>query len=63
MILLRPDVWPLGDIALANTMQKVKRLTARPDNDHQIEIAEQWRLHRATAARCLWHYYLSGHVR
>lgn len=63
MILLRPDVWPLGDIALANTMRKVKDLKERPDNDQQLAIAEQWRPHRAIAARCLWHYYLSGYVR
>ena len=63
MILLRPDVWPPGDIALANTMRKLKRLPDRPDNDRQLEIAENWRPYRAVAARCLWHYYLSGYVR
>ena len=63
MILLRPDIWPLGDIALANTMHKVKRLKERPDNDRQLEIAEPWRPHRAVAARCLWHYYLAGHIK
>ena len=63
MVLLRPDVWPLGDIALANTMHKVKRLKERPDNDRQLEIAEPWRPHRAVAARCLWHYYLAGHIK
>lgn len=60
MILLRPDVWPLGDIALANTMRMLKRLPDRPDNDRQLKIAEAWRPYRAVAARCLWHYYLSG---
>jgi DNA-3-methyladenine glycosylase II len=63
MILLRPDIWPLGDIALANAMRKVKGLKARPENDRQLEIAEQWRPHRAVAARCFWHYYLSGELK
>jgi DNA-3-methyladenine glycosylase II len=63
MILLRPDIWPLGDIALANTMQKVKLLEQRPDNDQQLALAEPWRPYRAAAARCLWHYYLSGFVK
>ena len=63
MILLRPDVWPLGDIALANTMRKLKCLDVRPTNDEQLAIAENWRPYRAVAARCLWHYYLSGHVK
>lgn len=62
MILLRPDIWPCGDIALANAMRVAKHLESRPDNDRQLEIAERWRPYRATAARCLWHYYLSGYV-
>ena len=63
MILLRPDIWPLGDIALANTMRKVKRLNGRPGNDQQLSIAEHWQPYRAVAARCLWHFYLSGYVK
>ena len=31
--------------------------------DRQLEIAENWRPYRAVAARCLWHYYLSGYVK
>jgi DNA-3-methyladenine glycosylase II len=62
MILLRPDIWPCGDIALANAMRVAKHLESRPDNDRQLEIAERWRPYRAVAARCLWRYYLSGYV-
>ena len=62
MILLRPDVWPLGDIALANAMRVVKRLDTRPDNHRQLELAEGWKPYRSVAARCLWHYYLCGYV-
>lgn len=63
MVLLRPDIWPPGDIALANTMLSVKRLSERPDNEEQLAIAESWRPYRAVAARCLWHAYLSGHLK
>lgn len=62
MVLLRPDVWPIGDVALAGAMRTVKRLRDTPDTDRQLKIAERWRPYRAVAARCLWHYYLSGFV-
>jgi len=58
--LLRPDVWPAGDIALASAAQSLKRLPTRPNPEELLKLAEAWRPHRATAARMLWHYYLSG---
>ncbi len=58
MVLLRPDVWPRGDIALATAAQQVKGLTARPSQSELHELAEQWRPWRAVAARILWHHYL-----
>lgn len=57
--LLRPDVWPHGDLALAVAVQKVKGLPARPSYDELTEMAEQWKPWRAVAARLFWHYYLS----
>jgi len=60
MALKRPDVWPVGDIALYAALQKVKRLPSRPDAEKFVELGEQWRPWRAVAARILWHYYLSG---
>lgn len=59
MVLRRPDVWPHGDLALAAAAQSVKRLPARPSYDELDEMAQQWRPHRAAAARLLWHHYLS----
>lgn len=59
MVLLRPDVWPRGDIALATAAQQVKGLPARPSQSELHELAEQWRPWRAVAARILWHHYLS----
>lgn len=55
----RPDVWPVGDLALAVGAQQVKHLTERPGSDALMALGEAWRPWRAVAARILWHYYLS----
>jgi DNA-3-methyladenine glycosylase II len=60
MALLRPDVWPTGDLALAGSMRRVKGLAGVPSPAEQLAIAEAWRPHRAVAARLLWHAYLAG---
>jgi DNA-3-methyladenine glycosylase II len=59
MVLGRPDVWPLGDIALAQAAREIKRLTGRPSGDELRALGESWRPWRAVAARVLWHHYLS----
>ena len=59
MALLRPDIWPPGDLALAKAMQAVKNLASIPDSETPQKIATEWRPGRAVAARILWHYYLS----
>ena len=57
--LLRPDVWPVGDLALATAVQAVKRLGARPSPGELRELGEAWRPWRGVAARIFWHDYLS----
>lgn len=59
MALLRPDVFPKGDLGLAIATQKLKKLTLRPTPEELVAIADNWRPWRAVAARILWHYYLS----
>jgi DNA-3-methyladenine glycosylase II len=59
MVLLRPDVWPPGDLALAVAVQDVKGLDHRPRPEELQEIAEGWRPWRSVAARVLWHHYLN----
>lgn len=59
MALLRPDVWPAGDLALAKAVQRLLRLSQRPAEDSMRRIAEPWRPFRAVAARLLWQDYLS----
>ena len=60
MALLRPDIWPCGDLALAVAYQKLNRLEQRPAADELTEISATWSPWRAVAARLLWHYYLGG---
>jgi DNA-3-methyladenine glycosylase II len=59
MVLRRPDAWPTGDIALAQSLGDVKGLGRRPSWDEMHVLAEPWRPWRAVAARILWHDYLS----
>jgi len=60
MALCRPDVWPVGDIALATAFKSLKGWSERPTQPELAEIAQKWFPYRATAARMLWNYYLNG---
>lgn len=59
MVLLRPDVWPQGDLALALAVQKIMGLSIKPTYVELSEMAERWKPWRAVAARMCWHYYLN----
>jgi len=59
MVLGRPDIWPVGDIALAAAVRDVKALDKSPSPGEMERLAEPWRPLRAVAARMLWHHYLS----
>lgn len=59
MALLRPDVWPSGDLALAVAVQRVKQLDVLPKPNELEALGEVYRPWRAVAARLFWHYYLS----
>ncbi|RME85213.1 MAG: DNA-3-methyladenine glycosylase 2 family protein [Caldilineae bacterium] len=58
--LLRPDVWPSGDLALANAARRVKGLARRPSPVQLEELGQRYRPWRAVAARIFWHHYLSA---
>lgn len=58
MCLLRPDVWPSGDLALAIGVPELLDLSARPVGEELDVIAERWRPLRAVAARIVWNHYL-----
>ena len=59
MALKRPDIWPVGDVALVTSIMQLKKLRSRPSPDEFVKLAEPWRPFRAVAARMLWHYYLA----
>ena len=56
--LRRPDIWPIGDLALATAVQEVKRLRKRPSPEKLELMSKPWRPWRAVAARLFWHAYL-----
>jgi len=53
----RPDVWPVGDVALAAAAERLLELPARPDHARMEKLAEGWRPWRTAAAVMLWHFY------
>ena len=57
--LRRPDIWPVGDLALAVAVQEVKRLRKRPSPEKLGKMGVPWKPWRAVAARMFWHHYLS----
>jgi DNA-3-methyladenine glycosylase II len=59
MVLGRPDVWPVGDMALAAAVGEVKGLGRRPDPVELERLGEAWRPWRSVAARLFWHDYLA----
>lgn len=54
----RPDVFPAGDIAVANGMVHLLGLGTRPKPAPLRAIADQWRPYRSLAARLFWHHIL-----
>lgn len=53
----RPDIWPIGDLALAEATKRLLGLRKRPDPKKLASIGHKWRPWRTSAAVMLWHYY------
>ena len=53
----RPDIFPVGDLALAASAAHLLGLGARPGPKALGAIAEAWRPWRSLAARLLWHHW------
>jgi DNA-3-methyladenine glycosylase II len=58
LVLGRPDVWPVDDLAVAVGLQWLLGRAERPPRDELVARGEPWRPYRSTAARLVWHYYL-----
>ncbi len=51
------DAWPVGDLAIQESIKNLKNLDTRP-NEHETNIiAEKWKPFRGSAALLLWHYH------
>lgn len=57
--LLRPDIWPAGDLALATAVQWIKGLDFLPVRADLEALGRRYAPWRAVAARLFWHAYLS----
>jgi DNA-3-methyladenine glycosylase II len=60
MALRRPDVWPVGDLALHKALVGLRGLPRLPTSEEAERLAAAWSPYRAVAARILWHGYLAA---
>lgn len=56
--LQRTDVFPLGDLALVNSIKEVKQLHVATSKEELFELGEAYRPHRTVAAMIYWHAYI-----
>jgi DNA-3-methyladenine glycosylase II len=56
--LQRTDLFPLGDIALVNSLKEIKQLHPHTAKEKMLVIAEPWRPYRTIASMILWHSYI-----
>jgi DNA-3-methyladenine glycosylase II len=59
MGLQRTNIFPIGDLAMVNSMKRVKQLPATTTKEELLSLAEKWKPHRSIATMLLWHHYLS----
>jgi DNA-3-methyladenine glycosylase II len=53
------DVFPIGDLAIVNSIKRLKALPKETTKEELVIIAERWKPYRTVASMLLWHYYLS----
>lgn len=58
MAMQRTDLFPLGDIALVNSMKTIKNLPKETGAAALLMLAEKWRPYRTVATFLLWHAYI-----
>lgn len=63
MVLQRADLFPLGDIALVNSLKETKNLPKHTSKEELLLHSKKWSPHRTIAAFILWHSYLSRRKR
>ncbi|WP_207461780.1 DNA-3-methyladenine glycosylase 2 family protein [Azospirillum sp. SYSU D00513] len=55
----RPDIWPVGDLAIQLGVQRLKGWAEKPSQAELEAVAEPWRPHRSLAAQLVWHHYVA----
>ena len=55
--LKREDIWPVGDLGLQISVQKLKKLPERPSETELEEISLKWKPYRTLVANMLWNSY------
>lgn len=55
-----PDIIPLGDIAVVNTIKELLHINEKPEMEIYVS---NWAPHRSMATFLLWHYYLQKRKR
>lgn len=53
--LKKEDVFPIGDIALQNTLKELFSVTTK---EEMIILSQKWKPNRSLATYFFWHYYL-----
>ena len=53
----REDIWPVGDLGLQISVQKLKKLSNRPSEMELEEISIKWKPYRTLVANMLWNSY------
>jgi DNA-3-methyladenine glycosylase II len=53
----RPDIWPVGDLALQLAIQMLHEMKERPSAKDLHSLGEIWRPYRSSASLLLWRYY------
>ena len=56
--LQRLDVFPIGDLALVNSIKEIKKLPSSTSKEELLAIAEKWKPYRSIASHLLWHHYI-----
>lgn len=52
------DLFPMGDIALINSIKHIKELSSNTTKDEIAELTVKWASYRTIAAYLLWHAYI-----
>ncbi|MFK8043296.1 DNA-3-methyladenine glycosylase family protein [Congregibacter sp.] len=58
--LRRPDLWPVGDLALVKATAIVKGVKGKPDKDWLESLGERYRPYRSVATGIFWRHYLNS---